>query len=95
MTFEYHVLTPGDRTRLRLERVHALESDLCRIELGLEDALSLAERNDLDRDAAIIRQRLAPHYAKMGLTGPPGEAAGQEGAGDGETGPAVELSAAG
>jgi hypothetical protein len=67
MTFEYQTLSIEDRSRLRLERIRALEGDLCRIELALEDALSDAERDDLYRDAEVIHRRLRPHYAKMGL----------------------------
>lgn len=67
MIFEYQLLNTDDRGRLRLERIRALELDLCRIELALEDALSTAEQDSLHQDAEIIRQRLRPHYAKMGL----------------------------
>jgi hypothetical protein len=92
MIFEYQVLNAVDRSKLRLERVRSLEADLCRIELALEDALSTAERDGLYRDAEIIRQRLEPHYAKMGLlTGSPV----QEGAGDAAGVPDGELSRAG
>lgn len=83
MIFEYQVLNTVDRSKLRLERVRSLEADLCRIELALEDALSTAERDELYRDAEIIRRRLEPHYARMGLAVPEEKSPG--GSEDGRT----------
>jgi hypothetical protein len=91
MIFEYQVLQDADRGRLRMERVRHLEADLCRIELALEDALSTAEKDSLFADAEIIRQRLAPHYAKLGLA----ESSARGGSEDGAPAPPGELSTTG
>lgn len=64
---EYRVLTVEDQSRLRMERVRALEADRYRAELAMEDALSSAELESYIRDIKVINQRLAPHYAKLGL----------------------------
>lgn len=85
MSYDYKILTPEDRSRLRIERVRALEAEIYRAELALEDALSSAERDAIMADIQVIHRRLEPHYARMGLVEPPGE---QGGSGD-DDGPQV------
>lgn len=71
MNYDYKILTTEDRSRLRIERVRALEAEIYRAELALEDALSNAEREAIMADIQVIHRRLEPHYAKMGLVEPP------------------------
>lgn len=66
---EYIVLTPKDRSMLRLERVKALEADLWRAELNYEDALSSAERESLIGDMQAFQARLEIHYKLLDPNG--------------------------
>jgi hypothetical protein len=59
---DYVVLSEQDRSILRLERVRALEADLCRAELNYEDALSNAERESVAGDIQAFQKRLEVHY---------------------------------
>lgn len=59
---DYVILSPQDRSILRLERTRALEADLCRAELNYEDALSDAERESIVGDIQAFRSRLEVHY---------------------------------
>jgi hypothetical protein len=63
----YQVLTGQQRSQLRLERARALEADICRAELQLEDAQSDAERESLATEIELLRRRLEPHLVAMGL----------------------------
>lgn len=67
MSHHYRVLTTEDITRLRLERVAALEADICRAELQLEDAESEREAQQVAQDVMGLQRRLEPHYAALGL----------------------------
>jgi hypothetical protein len=68
---EYHLLTARHADELRRERVLALESDLYRTELALQDALSERERSTIAQDADALVRRLVVHYRALGLTDTP------------------------
>jgi hypothetical protein len=59
---DYVILSEQDRSILRVERVRALEADLCRAELNYEDALSDVERDSVAGDIQAFRARLEIHY---------------------------------
>jgi len=82
VSYDYRVLTDADRGRLRMERVRALEAEICRAELALDDALSDAERDSIYADIEVIRQRLIPHYVALGLDTGGAAADAEEGAGE-------------
>jgi hypothetical protein len=70
---DYRVLSPQDRSILRLERVRALEIDLYRAELNVEDALSSAEKESVLGDIQAFRARLQVHYRVLGMEKGDGE----------------------
>lgn len=72
--YDYRVLTDVNRSALRMERVRALEAEIYRAELQLEDALTDPERESVCADIAVIRRRLEPHYAALGLLDMPAPA---------------------
>jgi len=64
---DYLILSEQDRSMLRMERVKALEADLCRAVLNYEDALSASERDSLIGDIQAFRARLEVHYRVLNL----------------------------
>jgi hypothetical protein len=64
----YMILSEQDRSILRMERVRALEADLCRAELNYEDALSTEERTSVAGDIQAFQARLKVHYRVLGIT---------------------------
>lgn len=64
---EYVILSEEERSILRVERVKALEADLCRAELNYEDALSDAERDAVAEDIQAFERRLETHYRVLGM----------------------------
>lgn len=72
---EYRLLTPTDRHALRMERVHALEAELYRLELALEESTDNAERANLANRADLLLRRLRVHLTVLAsvLPDPPPE----------------------
>jgi hypothetical protein len=70
---DYRVLSPENRSILRLERVRALEIDLYRAELNMEDALSSAEKESILGDIQAFKARLQVHYRILGIEEENGE----------------------
>lgn len=66
--YTYQMLTPEDMCSLRQQRVRLIEADLYRAHLQYEEALSDAEREEVQRDILALRKRLQPHYEALGLT---------------------------
>lgn len=62
---EYRLLTPADRSALRMDRAHHLEAELYRIELALEENPDNAEREHLGNRADLLLRRLRVHLAAL------------------------------
>jgi hypothetical protein len=62
---EYRLLTPADKSALRMERAHELEASLYRIELALEEAADNAEREALGNRADQLLRRLRVHLTVL------------------------------
>lgn len=63
--FAYVLLTPTDRSALRMERAHGLEADLYRLELQLEEAVDNAERERIANRADALLRRLRVHLSAL------------------------------